>query len=84
MMNQYASANLIPSPFVKRDVIISHLMFANDLIVFSKATAGAAANLLPISSIILKSLQDTGLIGSKVLYFMQIEKRMTKLLYLHL
>ena len=45
MMNQYASANLIPSPFVKRDVIISHLMFADDLIVFSKASTGAAANL---------------------------------------
>jgi len=45
MMNHYASTNMIPSPFVKKGVIISHLMFANYLIVFSKATIGAAANL---------------------------------------
>ncbi|XXG79972.1 hypothetical protein AAC387_Pa09g0934 [Persea americana] len=45
MMNQYASTNMIPSPFVKKGVIISHLMFVNELIVFSKATTEATANL---------------------------------------
>ena len=45
MMHQFASTHMIPSPFVKKDVIISHLMFADDLIVFSKATMGAAATL---------------------------------------
>lgn len=45
MMVQYAKAKLIPSPFVKRDVTISHLMFVDDLIVFSKASTGATVNL---------------------------------------
>ncbi|XXG82786.1 hypothetical protein AAC387_Pa10g0677 [Persea americana] len=45
MMHQYASTNMIPSPFVKKDVFISHFMFADDLVVFSKATMGAAATL---------------------------------------
>ncbi|MFX5245330.1 hypothetical protein ABTD35_21360, partial [Acinetobacter baumannii] len=45
MMDNYAASHLIPSPFVKPTITISHLMFADDLIVFSKASLLAAANL---------------------------------------
>lgn len=44
LMSQYTSSHLIPTPFHKVDVSISHLMFANDFIAFSKATHFAAGN----------------------------------------
>ena len=44
MMSQYASSSLIPSPFGKNGLHISHIMFADDLIVFSKASTVAVAN----------------------------------------
>jgi len=62
MMNQYVAANMIPSPFVKKGVIVSHLMFADDLIVFSKATTGTATNLKRFFST-LKILQGLGSTG---------------------
>ena len=45
MMTKHAQANMIPSPFVKRIVTISYLMFVDDLIVFSKASTSVGANL---------------------------------------
>ena len=45
MMSQYASSSLIPSPFGKSGLHISHIMFADDLIIFSKVSTVAAANL---------------------------------------
>lgn len=45
MMDRYAASHMIPSPFVKGNIIVSHLMFADYLIVFSKASPSAAANL---------------------------------------
>lgn len=44
MMDKYVASHMIPSPFVKRDTTISHLMFVDDLIVFSKASQLAVAN----------------------------------------
>ena len=45
MMSKYASSSLIHSPFGKSGLNISHLTFADDLIVFSKASTVAIANL---------------------------------------
>ena len=45
MMNQYAASHLIPSPFVKGNITISHLMFADDLIVFCEVSPSAVENL---------------------------------------
>lgn len=45
MMSKYASSLMIPTPFVRNDFSIFHLMFADNLIVFSKSTALTATNL---------------------------------------
>lgn len=45
MMDKYAASHMIASPFVKGNITISHLMFADDLIIFSKASHFKAANL---------------------------------------
>ena len=44
MMSKYASSQLIPTPFQKHQVALSHLMFADDLFVFYKATNVATVN----------------------------------------
>lgn len=48
MMNQCASSDLIPSPFVKPGITVSHLLFADDVMVYSKAS--------PIATFHLKSV----------------------------
>lgn len=45
MMTNSPFSELIPTPFVKTQVAISHLMFADDLFVFCKATYVTAMNL---------------------------------------
>lgn len=45
MMSKFAPSMLIPTPFVRAGLSISHIMFADDLIVFSKSTPLVAANL---------------------------------------
>ena len=44
MMNQYANSGIIPTPYLRGDCSISHFMFADDLIVFSKASLNVAYN----------------------------------------
>ena len=45
MMTKYASSQLVPTPFHKNQVAISHLMFVDDLFVFCKATDVTTVNL---------------------------------------
>lgn len=45
MMTSYASSFFIPTPYRHHGVAISHLMFDDDVVVFSKATPSAAYNL---------------------------------------
>ena len=45
MITACARTSLIPTPYVRGDFSVSHLMFADDLIVFSKANPIAADNL---------------------------------------
>lgn len=69
LMSHYASSQLIPTPFRKNMVSISHLMFADDLIVFCKATDVAAVNLRFFLDQ-FKKFSDLGVNwGKSVVYF---------------
>ena len=45
MMTKCAFSQLIPTPFVKGNVAISHLIFVDDAIIFSRSTPYATYNL---------------------------------------
>lgn len=45
MISKYASSMLIPTPFVRAGLFVSHIIFVGDLIILSKSTSLVAANL---------------------------------------
>lgn len=44
--NQYVDSGLIPTPYVKGDLSIAHLLYADEVILFVKGTSQVAANVM--------------------------------------